>query len=145
MRARDDEHLPAAVRRTRRLRLGIGVLACLGLPAASWLEGSRAFAWTMYSRTGDFRIDLVSIDPSGQRHVRNPTLLADGASPGAAALLAGADHWRPGPSTAVLRDHLPELAAHACTATGAASIELTLHERPGGHERTTTTRRPCRT
>ncbi len=34
----------ASVHRTRLLRQGVGIVACLGLPAASWITGSATFA-----------------------------------------------------------------------------------------------------
>lgn len=88
-------------------------------------------AWTMYSRTGEFRIDLVTFDAAGRAHVRNPTILAGGADPSAAALLAGSDHWRDGPSVYVLRSGLYDFAGYACRETSASSIVITLHERRG--------------
>jgi hypothetical protein len=130
--------------RARALRASIGVIACVVLPAASWLEGSATFAWTMYSRAGEFCIDLIAFDAAGNPRQRNPTLLALHAGPGAASLLAGSDHWRQGPSMALLRHHLDELARHACSETGAAAIEVTLRERVlGGAERATTRRARC--
>jgi hypothetical protein len=130
--------------RIRRLRWVVGALACVVLPAGSWLEGSRAFAWSMYSRTGEFRIDLVTFGADGKAHARNPTALAAHATPAAAALLAGSEHWRPGPSVAVLRTHLADLAGYACRELGPSALEVTLRERPAnGRERTTTERREC--
>jgi len=130
--------------RVRALRAWIGAIACVLLPAASWLDGSGTFAWAMYSRAGEFCIDLVAFDADGTPHRRNPTLLAGHAGFGAAPLLAGSDHWRQGPSMAILRHHMGALAEYACSETGAASVEVTLHERVlGGTERTTTRRRGC--
>jgi hypothetical protein len=131
--------------RTRVLRASIGAIACVLLPAASWLEGSATFAWTMYSRAGEFCIDLLTVDAAGRPNHRNPTLLAHHAEPGAASLLAGSDHWRQGPSMGILRRHLDELAAYACDETGAVLVEVTLRERVvgGGAERATTQRRRC--
>jgi hypothetical protein len=108
------------------------------------LEGSATFAWTMYSRAGEFCIDLFTFDAGGRVHRRNPTLLAPNAAHGAASLLAGSDHWRPGPSMAILRRHVGELTEYACTETGAVIVEVTLRERVvGGAERATTRRRRC--
>jgi hypothetical protein len=130
--------------RTRGLRASIGAIACVLLPAASWLEGSATFAWTMYSRAGEFCIDLLAFDADGRPHRRNPTLLAIHAGPGAASLLAGSDHWRQGPSMHTLRRHLDALAEYACSETRAAAVEVTLRERiVGGPERATTQRRTC--
>jgi hypothetical protein len=101
-------------------------------------------AWTMYSRTAEFRVELVAFDAAGRAHLRNPTLLADGASGDVPSLLAGSDHWRQATSIASLRDHLGDLAAHACTELKAASVVITLHERHGGHsEQATTCERQC--
>lgn len=135
---------PPSVSRIRCLRFVVGAIACFALPAGSLVQGSGTFAWTMYSRAGQFRIDLVAFDADGRAHLRNPTVLADGATPEAASLLAGSEHWRQGPSLAVLRAHLDDLAAYACRDLGAASVELTLHERRDpGEQRATSSRRRC--
>jgi hypothetical protein len=98
----------------------------------------------MYSRADEFCIDLVTFDAGGTPHRRNPTLLARRAGTGAASLLAGSDHWRQGPSMAILRRHLDELAEYACSETAAVAVEVTLRERiVGGAERAITRRRPC--
>jgi hypothetical protein len=136
--------LSTSAHRARSLRWGVGIVACVVLPAASWLGGSPTFAWTMYSRAGEFRIDFVTTGADGHRRSRNPTALAENASAGTASMLGGADHWRQGPSTATLRTHLDDLADHACRETGAVAVELTLHERiVGGPDRATTCRRAC--
>lgn len=128
----------------RRLRLVVGAIVCFVLPAGSLVQGSGMLAWTMYSHAGEFRIDLVAFDSGGRAHIRNATVLADGATLGAAALLAGSDHWRQGPSVAALRWHLDDLAAYACRELGAASIEISLYERVShGPERVTTSRLVC--
>jgi hypothetical protein len=128
----------------RRLRLVVGAVVCFVLPAGSLVQGSGMFAWTMYSHAGEFRIDIVAFDSVGRAHIRNATVLADGATLGAAALLAGSDHWRQGPSVAALRAHLDELAAYACRELNAASVEIALHERMGdGPERVTQSHLVC--
>ena len=130
-------------RGTRLVRWCVGAIVCVVLPTGSRLAGSATFAWTMYSRATEFRIDLITTDAAGQRRSRNPTALAEHALPGTALLLGGSDHWRPGPST-TLRSHLDDLADHACRETHAAAVELTLHERsPGDAERAATSRRVC--
>jgi hypothetical protein len=130
--------------RTRVLRASIGAIGCVLLPVASWLEGSGMFAWAMYSRASEYRVDLLTFDADGGLHRRNPTFLATHAGLGAASLLAGSDHWRQGPSMAILRRHLDELAQYACPETHAAAVEVTLRERvAGGAERATTRRRSC--
>jgi hypothetical protein len=135
--------VPLDAHGTRLVRWCVGAVACLVLPAGSRLAGSATFAWTMYSRASEFRIDFITTDAAGRMRTRNPTALAEHALPSAAILLGGSDHWRPGPST-TLRDHLDDVAEHACQETHAAAVELTLHERtPDGAERATTSRRAC--
>jgi hypothetical protein len=122
----------------------VGALICVVVPAGSWIEGSRFFAWSMYSRAAEFRLDLVTFDADRRARPRNPTALAEHAAPAAGALLAGSDHWRPAPSVAALRAHLSDLARYACSDLGASTVEVTLHERSGsGIERTTTQRTGC--
>jgi hypothetical protein len=131
--------------RVRLLRIVVGAVVCVVLPAVSWLQGSRQFAWAMYSRAGEYRIEVVAWDAQGRARLRNPTALAEHAAPVESALLAGSDHWREGPSMAPFRTHLGELAAYACTEFGAAAVEVTLHERPDRvADRVTTQHRTCR-
>jgi hypothetical protein len=128
----------------RRLRWIVGALICVALPAGSWIEGSRFFAWSMYSGAAEFRLDLVTFDADGRARPRNPTALAEHAAPAAGALLAGSDHWRPGPSVAVLRGHLSDLGDYACRDLRSSSVEVTLHERSAPRaERVTTQRTRC--
>jgi hypothetical protein len=121
-----------------------GAIACFGVPVASWVEGAGQFAWTMYSRTGEYRIDVTAFDARGSPRPVNPTALAEHSAPSAAALLAGSDHWRGGP-TFMIRAHLRDLAGYACGEEAADAIEVTLHERnPGSEEQTTSRRVGCR-
>jgi hypothetical protein len=124
------------------------------MPAASRLAGSGSFAWTMYSRADEFRIELVTFDASGAAHRRNPTALAAHAAPGVASLLAGSDHFRAGPSMQSMRAHLGDLAEYACReerdsaadpgGTQPFAVELVLHERLyGGDARETRAHRVC--
>ena len=121
----------------------VGAVACVVLPAASWVEGSRTFAWSMYSRAGEYRFDLTTVDAQGRVHQRNPTALAADAAPTEASLLAGSEHWRQGPSVASFRAHIGDLAAYACRELHAESVEITLRERSGALERATTVGRRC--
>lgn len=130
--------------RIRRLRFLVGAFACVILPAGSRAFGTGMLSWTMYSRVGEFRVDLVAFDADGRAHLRNPTVLAEGATEDVAVLLAGADHWRPATSVTVLREHLDDLAGYACQQLGARSIVITLHERRGsGSHWATECSHPC--
>jgi hypothetical protein len=117
----------AASRSGRRLHLIAGVIAIAVVPLASWLDGSGQLAWTMFSRTGQYRLVLRADGAT-----INPTALAAAAAPGATSLaLAGADHfrhhdvWR-----ATLRRHLADVAELACRLRpDAATIVARLEER----------------
>lgn len=128
-----------------RAHVVVGAFVTLVLPIASWLEGSRAFAWTMFARGGEYRLEVFATDASGRASVVNPTALAAGAAPHARAFLGGADHWRTGASLHSLRAHLDDLGAHACRETHAVAIDVTLRERlrEGEPERATTRHVPC--
>jgi hypothetical protein len=118
-----------------------GAVSCALLPAASRIEGSGLFAWTMYSRAGEYRIEVFATDVHGIVHRRNPTALAEHAAPSAAILLAGSDHWRPGPGLSTLRSHLMDLARYACLEDDATDVEVVLHERAADRAEHTTARR----
>jgi hypothetical protein len=118
-------------RRPEVLHAVLGATACILLPAGSWVEGTRLFAWTMFSASSTYRIEITEVDPSGRSHAVNPTALAVNAAPSAAAILAGSDHWRGGASLATLQDHVDDLARYVCTETGAATVQVTLRQRTG--------------
>ncbi|MBX3157662.1 MAG: hypothetical protein KF773_16945 [Deltaproteobacteria bacterium] len=104
----------------------VGVVVVVLIPLGSWLDGSGQLAWTMFSRTGQYRVELVA-----EGRALNPTAVAAVAAPGpTSAALAGADHfrhhdvWR-----ATLRRHLGEVARLACKLAPGARITARLHER----------------
>ena len=113
---------PSAV----RAHLVVGVLVVVVLPLLSWLDGSGQLAWTMFSRTGAYRIELVS-----DGKAMNPTELAASAAPGpTSSVLAGADHFKHHDvARATLRRHLVDVVALACKLTRGTTIIGRLHER----------------
>ena len=54
-------------------------LFALALPALSWLDGSGAFAWTMFSKSEAYRLEIEIVDAAGgrratfQRSARRPS------------------------------------------------------------------------
>src|SRR3954470_11583382 len=94
-----------------RVHLVVGVIAILLLPLVSWLDGSGQLAWTMFSRTGQYRLRLAA----GGMPI-NPTELAAAATPGPTSIaLSGADHFRHHDVVrATLRRHLEDIARLAC-------------------------------
>jgi hypothetical protein len=102
------------------------VIAIVMIPALSWLDGSGQLAWTMFSRTGHYRLVLTA-----DGKPVNPTELAAAAAPGPTSMaLAGADHfrhqdvWR-----ATLHRHLDEVAHLVCRLRPGARVVARLDER----------------
>jgi len=96
------------------------------LPVASWLDGSGQLAWTMFSRTGQYRLAL-----SSDGKPLNPTELAAVAAPGpTSSALAGADHFRHHDvARATMRRHLTDVASLACRLRPGTTITARLDER----------------
>lgn len=113
-------------RSIHRVHLAVGVIVVLLLPLVSWLDGSGQLAWTMFSRTGQYRLELTS---NGKP--LNPTEVAAFAAPGpTSSALAGADHFRHHDvARATLRRHLTEIASLACKLKPGSTIRARLHER----------------
>jgi hypothetical protein len=129
-----------------RVHAALGLVLLVLVPLASILFDSGVFAWTMYAGAGEYRIDIRITDARGTTHTVAPTGLAEHSSRGGAAVLVGADQFRRGPSLAVLRAHLGELATFACRQRGGVSADVALHERRDEHdtERVTSAHAECR-
>src|SRR5262249_18379261 len=110
----------------------LGILSIVVLPVTSWMSGSLLFAWSMFSSSGLYRIDVTVRDARGRVRVVNPTELAPLSTPSTAIVLAGADHWRRGTSLALLRSHLEDLARFDCRTYEGYSAEVVLRERGVG-------------
>jgi hypothetical protein len=112
-------------------RLAVGLLVCVALPLGSWVgDGRGRFAFTMYSSTATYRLEIASVDVRGERHAVRLTDVAHQVSfDSAAPFLAGADVYRTVPQIDALRDHLRDVARAACRMRRARIIEITLHER----------------
>lgn len=110
----------------QRLHLAIGVIAIVLIPALSWLDGSGQLAWTMFSRTGQYRLMLTA-----DGKPVNPSELAAAAAPGPTSrALSGADHfrhhdvWR-----ATLSRHLDDVAQLVCRLRPGARVVARLDEK----------------
>jgi len=109
-----------------RTHLVATIVVALVLPVVSWLDGSGQLAWTMFSRTGQFRLVIVA---DGTQV--NPTEIAAAAMPGpTATALAGSDQlkhhdvWR-----ATARRHLADIGLLACRLHSSEQIVVRLEER----------------
>jgi len=110
----------------RRFHVAVGVIAIVLLPLVSWFDGSGQLAWTMFSRTGQYRLVLAA-----DGRAVNPTELAAAAAPGPTAYaLAGADHFRHQDVVrATLRRHLTDVASLTCRLRPAAVVTARLEEK----------------
>jgi hypothetical protein len=115
--------------RLERAHAIAALLAALLIPAASRLFGSGRLAWTMFSKTATYRLDITGARASGGAQALAPTALAALANGPVTVYLAGADSWRPTAAGPLLRAHLPELAALACRLGPFTAITLELQER----------------
>jgi hypothetical protein len=102
------------------------VLLVAVLPLVSWLDGSGQLAWTMFTRTGAYRLTLVA---DGTQI--NPTTVAARAMPGPTAIaLAGADGMKHHDvMRATLRRHLEDVARLACRLRPTTQVTARLEER----------------
>ena len=114
---------------TPRRRLALAALFAVGIPAASWLQGSGALAYRMYARSASYRVRVTAWDDRGQPTPIAPTALAQTVRGAARQHLAGSDHWLYFPRGPFLVDHLDELARLACETArtpARAAVEIDL-------------------
>lgn len=107
----------------------LGVLIAVALPASSWLDGSGRFAWTMFSKSESYRLEIEVVDHAGARRALPPGALAMRAGPTARAYLSGTERFRHAPVASTIRRHLSEIGALACAERGVASVEIALFVR----------------
>jgi hypothetical protein len=108
---------------------GLGLIACVLLPAWSWLDGSGSLAWSMYAHSSSFRLRIVSFDRTGKQRSVAPSALAAHAEQDLTTALGGAEAFRHARQGRLLQRHLPELAQLACEVSGAERVVLTLEDK----------------
>jgi hypothetical protein len=102
------------------------ILACVVIPAASWLDGFGSLAWTMYGSSSSYRLELAELSASGARRSIAPLELVRFVGPDEAPLLVGAEQFRMVASRG-LRLRLADVARLTCRlATPGATVEATL-------------------
>lgn len=116
--------------RTHLTHLLLGIAVILILPALSWWRGTGAFAFTMFSRSGSYRLRIVTTDAAGNEHRVPPTAVAARTGGGVGDLLAGSEAWRFAPFGPLLRRRLGQLATLTCAARpGSQGARVILEER----------------
>lgn len=108
---------------------GLGVLACVLLPAWSWLDGSGSLAWSMYAHSSSFRLRIVSFDRNGKPRSVAPSALAARAEQDLTTALGGAEAFRHARQGRLLQRYLQELAQLACDVSQAERVVLTLEDK----------------
>lgn len=109
---------------------GIAALvSCLILPAFSRIAGGGGLAWTMFSRSATFRLELRATDETGTVHYLHPAELAPRTEPSLAFYLRGANRFHTWPVGPTFLGRLPALAALACELGPYRAVELTLEQR----------------
>ena len=112
-----------------RVHIAVALVAGLILPGASWLDGSGWLAWTMYSRSGSYRLTVHGRQrTSGDRIQIAPTAMSVRASGTIQTALAGADHWRFSPFGPTLRAYLPSVGQLGCEVEDVSKVDLLLEE-----------------
>jgi hypothetical protein len=118
------------IRMGPRTHLILGIAVVLILPALSWWRGTGAFAFTMFSGSGSYRLRIVAIDHAGNAHRVPPTAVAARAEGTVGNLLAGSEEWRFAPFGPLLRQRINQIATLSCGArAGSHRILVTLEER----------------
>jgi hypothetical protein len=113
------------------LHVALALVAGLIVPGASWLDGSGWLAWTMYSRSGSYRLTVYGRQrSSGDRIPIAPTAMSARASGTIRTALGGADHWRFSPFGLTLRKYLASVGQLACDTEDVSRVELLLEEQP---------------
>jgi hypothetical protein len=142
MKAPRDDVRPVAV----RVHLLVGLLVVVGLPAVSAWSGVGGLAFTMFSRSGSYRLRVATADEAGTERPVAPTAIAARAGGTIGDVLAGSEVWRFAPFGALIRRHLEQVAALACaTSRRSREARVTLDERRtlDASVRTTTVTKAC--
>jgi hypothetical protein len=113
------------------LHVALALVTGLIVPGASWLDGSGWLAWTMYSRSGSYRLTVFGRQrSSGARIPIAPTAMSVRASGPIRMALGGADHWRFSPFGPALRIYLASVGQLACETEDVGRVDLLLEEQP---------------
>ena len=118
------------VTRTQLVHFTLGIALIVILPALSWWRGAGAFAFTMFSRSGSYRLRIVTIDGAGNERRVPPTAVAAWAGGSVGDLLAGSEDWRFVPSGPLLVRRIDQIATLSCAARpGSARARVIIEER----------------
>jgi hypothetical protein len=109
----------------RRWEAAVAALVCVVVPGASWLNGSGFLAWTMFSGSRSYRLEIAGLSADGARRALAPTELTRYVGIEEAPYLAAADTWRMMPCRG-LYYRLAEVGRLACRLRPVEEVEITL-------------------
>jgi len=108
----------------------LGIAVVLILPAVSWWRGTGALAFTMFSRSGSYRLRVMTTDAAGDQRPVPPTAVAARIGGTVGNLIAGSEGWRYAPFGPLLRRRIDQLATFSCAARpGSQRARVVLEER----------------
>ena len=113
----------------RVARHGLALLACLLVPAWSWLDGSGSLAWSMYAHSSSFRLSVSVVNQRGVTQAIAPSSLAAVAERDVQTALGGSEAFRHARQGNVLKRYLPQIAQLACQVKAARSVVVTLEQK----------------
>jgi hypothetical protein len=124
---------PATSLSRSRWQMTIGALVCVVVPLASWVVDERGrLAFTMYSSTVSYRLEIARWDDRGLRSTLDPTEVAEDVSSSAAPFLVGAEVYRTVAQIDALRAHLRDVALCVFRTAAAVLFMLGLWTRTAG-------------
>ncbi len=112
-----------------RAHRALAVLVCVVIPGLSWRDGTGWLAWTMFSKSETFRLEISAQDADGARRYVAPTAVAQQMRGALRTMLAGAESWRHGPFGSALAGQLYGIAGVACRVSGAREVRVVLERR----------------
>jgi hypothetical protein len=108
-----------------RWQAAVAALVCLIVPGASWLNGSGFLAWTMFSGSRSYRLEIAALSADGSRYALAPSALGRYVGIEEAPYLIASDTWRMMPCRG-LYYRLTEVGRLACRLRPAEEVEITL-------------------
>ncbi len=140
-----------------RAHVVVAAIVALGIPGASFVDGSGRLAYTMFADVAEVRVRIVATREDGTTRDLAPTKLAREAHGTIGLFFAGTETFRFGPRARTARAVLGDVAAFACARYAAIlpigvaepsprEVEVVLIERDrdGAPETEYRARRACR-
>jgi hypothetical protein len=131
--------------RAEKAHVVLGILVCAVVPGVSYLDGSGRLAYRMFAEVRDYRLEVRANDGHGGSRLVPSGELARATGGSTSQFFGGIDHFRRGTVALMPRALLGDIAALACSVTGAATVDVRWEERKDRDApiTETTTHRAC--